>query len=115
MVGDQPRDDRQPAAANETASLTGTPPPSHDGPSGTPVSKKAQRALMIGAIGVVFGDIGTSPIYALREAVSHAQGLGDPRLAVMGVVSLAFWALMVVVTFKYVAFLMRAARGEPCH
>ena len=113
MVGDQPRDDRSPAAAKSTHSDANAPHPPHDGQGGSSVSKKAQRALMIGAIGVVFGDIGTSPIYALREAVAHAQGLGDPRLAVMGVVSLAFWALMVVVTFKYVAFLMRADnRGE---
>ncbi|MEG1451278.1 potassium transporter Kup [Brevundimonas sp.] len=113
MVGDQPRDDRRPAAASESASSDNAPHPSHDGPAGTPVSKQAQRALLIGAIGVVFGDIGTSPIYALREAVGHAQGLGDPHLAIMGVVSLAFWALMIVVTFKYVLFLMRADnRGE---
>ena len=113
MVGDQPRDDRSPAAAKTTLSDFNATQPSHDGHEGMSGSKKAQRALMIGAIGVVFGDIGTSPIYALREAVSHAQALGDPRLAVMGVVSLAFWALMVVVTFKYVAFLMRADnRGE---
>ena len=70
-------------------------------------------ALMIGAIGVVFGDIGTSPLYALREAIGHAQrGVGGD-LAIVGVVSLAFWALMVVVTFKYVFFLMRADnKGE---
>jgi len=61
----------------------------------------------------VFGDIGTSPLYALREAIGHAQrGVGG-ELAVIGVVSLAFWALMIVVTFKYVLFLMRADnKGE---
>ncbi|RZJ18409.1 MAG: potassium transporter Kup [Brevundimonas sp.] len=69
--------------------------------------------LIIAAIGVVFGDIGTSPLYALREAIDHARtGVGGD-LAVLGVVSLAFWALMVVVTFKYVLFLMRADnKGE---
>ncbi|WP_297800518.1 potassium transporter Kup [uncultured Brevundimonas sp.] len=111
MVGDQPRDARDPAAASLKSSSS--PHASHGDHTPAPHNKKAQRALMIGAIGVVFGDIGTSPIYALREAVRHAQSLGDPRLAIMGVVSLAFWALMVVVTFKYVAFLMRADnRGE---
>ncbi|MNQ51833.1 potassium transport protein Kup [compost metagenome] len=62
---------------------------------------------------MVFGDIGTSPIYALREAIGHAQkGVGG-ELAIIGVVSLAFWALMIVVTFKYVMFLMRADnKGE---
>jgi KUP system potassium uptake protein len=70
-------------------------------------------ALTIGAIGVVFGDIGTSPLYALREAIGHAQSGVGGDLAVIGVVSLAFWALMIVVTFKYVLFLMRADnKGE---
>ena len=108
MVGDHPRDDQNNGGAANQSSH-----PQTGGDSPAPSSKAAQRALLIGAIGVVFGDIGTSPIYALREAVGHAQALGDPRLAIMGVVSLAFWALMVVVTFKYVAFLMRADnRGE---
>lgn len=75
--------------------------------------KHGKAGLIIGAIGVVFGDIGTSPLYALREAIGHArEGVGGD-LAVIGVVSLAFWALMVVVTFKYVMFLMRADnKGE---
>jgi len=69
--------------------------------------------LIIAAIGVVFGDIGTSPLYALREAIDHARSGVGGDLAVLGVVSLAFWALMVVVTFKYVLFLMRADnKGE---
>ena len=108
MVGDHPRDDQNAVGASHQPSQ-----PHQGGEVPAPQSKAAQRALLIGAIGVVFGDIGTSPIYALREAVGHAQALGDPRLAIMGVVSLAFWALMIVVTFKYVAFLMRADnRGE---
>ena len=76
-------------------------------------SKSSLAGLTVGAIGVVFGDIGTSPLYALREAIGHArEGVGGD-LAVIGVVSLAFWALMVVVTFKYVMFLMRADnKGE---
>jgi KUP system potassium uptake protein len=70
-------------------------------------------ALAIGAVGVVFGDIGTSPLYALREAIDHARSGVGGDLAVIGVVSLAFWALMIVVTFKYVFFLMRADnKGE---
>ncbi len=62
--------------------------------------------LALGSIGVVFGDIGTSPLYAFREAVGQAGGV-TPE-AVMGVVSLALWALILVVTVKYVLFLMRA-------
>ncbi|MGV9008216.1 potassium transporter Kup [Brevundimonas sp.] len=75
--------------------------------------KAGKWGLIIGAIGVVFGDIGTSPLYALREAIDHARGGVGGDLAVIGVVSLAFWALMIVVTFKYVFFLMRADnKGE---
>ena len=68
-------------------------------------------ALLIGSIGVVYGDIGTSPLYALREAVTAASS-GDPArvtsIAVFGVVSLILWALIVVVTLKYVVILLRA-------
>src|SRR6185312_7148810 len=62
--------------------------------------------LTLGSIGVVFGDIGTSPLYAFREALGQAGGVTTE--AVMGVVSLALWALILVVTIKYVLFLMRA-------
>ncbi|MGN6364009.1 potassium transporter Kup [Asticcacaulis taihuensis] len=64
--------------------------------------------LTIGAIGVVFGDIGTSPLYAMREALHHARAGTDPHLATFGVISLVFWALVLLVTIKYVIFLMRA-------
>jgi KUP system potassium uptake protein len=62
--------------------------------------------LALGSIGVVFGDIGTSPLYAFREALKQADGVQAD--AVMGVTSLALWALILVVTVKYVLFLMRA-------
>ncbi len=68
------------------------------------------RALMLGSIGVVYGDIGTSPLYALREAVvaaSEATTAAAPQ-AVLGVLSLILWALIVVVTLKYVVILLRA-------
>src|SRR5690606_35167202 len=69
--------------------------------------------LMAGAIGLVFGDIGTSPLYAMREALSHSRSGGTAELAVLGTVSLVFWALILVVTVKYVVFLMRADnKGE---
>src|SRR5664279_2029861 len=66
-------------------------------------------ALTLGGIGVVFGDIGTSPLYAFREAVSHAAH-GEPisRAIVLGVLSLILWALFIVVTAKYVLLLLRA-------
>src|ERR1700746_604992 len=68
------------------------------------------KALLIGCIGVVYGDIGTSPLYALREAVvaaSGTSGVAGPE-AVLGVVSLILWALIGVVTLKYVLILLRA-------
>jgi KUP system potassium uptake protein len=68
------------------------------------------KALLVGSIGVVYGDIGTSPLYALREAViaaSGPSGVATPQ-AVLGVVSLILWALIIVVTLKYVLILLRA-------
>ena len=70
-------------------------------------------ALALGAIGVVFGDIGTSPLYAMKEALHHSRSGGASELAVLGVVSLVIWALVLIVTVKYVVFLMRADnKGE---
>ena len=66
--------------------------------------------LTLGSIGVVYGDIGTSPLYALRESVLAAGGTADgvARDIVLGVLSLMLWALIVVVTLKYVVILLRA-------
>jgi len=68
------------------------------------------KALMLGSIGVVYGDIGTSPLYALREAVVAASGTSTTAApqAVLGILSLILWALIVVVTLKYVLILLRA-------
>jgi KUP system potassium uptake protein len=69
--------------------------------------------LALGSVGVVFGDIGTSPLYALGASLSHAKDAGLPPSEVIGVVSLILWALIVTVTAKYVLFLMHADnRGE---
>jgi KUP system potassium uptake protein len=65
-------------------------------------------ALALGALGVVFGDIGTSPIYAMRESVRAVGGAAAGRLAVMGALSAIVWALILVVTIKYVILIMRA-------
>ena len=62
-------------------------------------------ALTLGALGVVFGDIGTSPIYALRESLNTA---GTELFDIYGVVSLIFWSLMLVVSLKYLVFVLRA-------
>ncbi len=66
------------------------------------------RVLAFVAIGVVFGDLGTSPLYTLQEIFSRDYGLGVGRDTVLGVLSLVFWALVVVVCLKYVVFVMRA-------
>ncbi len=66
-----------------------------------------RRTLVIGALGVVYGDIGTSPIYTLRECLKAAGG-GTGADIVLGLLSLIFWSLMIVVTAKYVTFVMRA-------
>src|SRR5690349_5270741 len=86
-----------------TASVT-----SSEAHEGTAVS--GFWALTLGSIGVVFGDIGTSPLYAFREAVAGAAGHGQPvtRAIVLGVLSLILWALFTVVTTKYVLLLLRA-------
>ncbi|WIG54545.1 MAG: Kup system potassium uptake protein [Rhodanobacteraceae bacterium] len=71
------------------------------------------RALAFGALGVVFGDLGTSPLYTLQEVFSSAYGLGVSSATVLGVLSLVFWALLIVVCIKYVMFVMRADnKGE---
>ena len=70
--------------------------------------KPGLPALVIGAIGVVFGDIGTSPLYTLKEAFSPHFGLTGNHDTVLGILSLVFWALMIVVTVKYVTIIMRA-------
>ena len=69
--------------------------------------------LMLGAIGVVYGDIGTSPLYAMKESFLGPHPLAVDRLHIFGVLSLIFWSLMLIVTVKYVAVAMRADnKGE---
>ena len=69
--------------------------------------------MVVGAIGVVFGDIGTSPIYAFRETFAGHHKLVPDELHIFGVLSMIFWSMMIVVTFKYVSIIMRADnKGE---
>jgi KUP system potassium uptake protein len=68
---------------------------------------------ILGALGVVFGDIGTSPLYALRECFSGPHAVEATRPNILGVLSLIFWSLVIVISVKYLAFIMRADnRGE---
>jgi len=69
--------------------------------------------LSLGALGVVFGDIGTSPLYALKECINPAHGLARTPADLLGILSLIFWSLTMVVTLKYVTLVLRADnRGE---
>ncbi len=79
----------------------------------TVYEREPLHTLVLGAIGVVFGDIGTSPLYALKECFSPEHGLALSRENVLGVLSLIVWALTLVVSIKYLTFIMRADnRGE---
>ena len=72
-----------------------------------------QAALVVGALGVVYGDIGTSPLYALRECFNPAHGVSLTPENVLGIVSLVFWAMTLIVSVKYLALVMRADnKGE---
>lgn len=85
----------------------------HHSPSATRHNPRHTAALTLGAVGVVYGDIGTSPLYAFREALRPAAADGLTESEVLGVVSLLLWALILIVTLKYVLFLLRADnRGE---
>ena len=64
--------------------------------------------LALGALGVVYGDIGTSPLYAFRESFHHTYGIPTSADNILGVLSLIFWALILVISVKYIAFVMRA-------
>jgi KUP system potassium uptake protein len=78
-----------------------------------PHNKAAAAGLIVGALGVVFGDIGTSPIYALRESFLHGTGMAPTPAHVLGVLSVLFWAVTLTVTIKYVTLIMRADnKGE---
>ena len=74
----------------------------------SPLGRRAFATLSLGALGVVFGDIGTSPLYALRESIAGEHDLPVVEATVLGVLSLMFWSLLIVVTLKYLVIVMRA-------
>ena len=76
--------------------------------NGKGISKHSRAALSLAALGVVFGDIGTSPLYALRECFHGDYAVEISRANIYGVLSLMFWALILVVSIKYLTFMMRA-------
>src|SRR5690348_15657 len=78
-----------------------------------PVSRKRLAGLTLAALGVVFGDIGTSPLYTMKECFSDYTGLKPTHEDVLGILSLITWTLIIVVSLKYVVVVMRADnRGE---
>jgi KUP system potassium uptake protein len=86
-----------------------SPAAAHSAENGQPGDQRHVWALALGSIGVVFGDIGTSPLYAMREAVSVAlkDGATTPE-AVLGILSLIVWTMLLIVTLKYVIILLNA-------
>jgi KUP system potassium uptake protein len=94
------------------ASAAAAPYTSHDLHAGH-APKGSLATLMVGAVGVVFGDIGTSPLYALKESFAGHHKLVPDQPHIMGVISLMFWSMMIVVSIKYCLFIMRADnKGE---
>ena len=69
---------------------------------------KRHLSLTLAALGIVYGDIGTSPLYAVRESMLAVADIGTHTQQVLGVISLIFWSLFVVVTLKYIVFVLRA-------
>jgi len=122
MIGDTPPETPATGPGSDTMKAENTAPPPNPGDPHHSESESVSShghgtegfmALVVGSIGVVFGDIGTSPLYAMREALFHTREGTNAELAVKGVISLVFWALIMVVTVKYVIFLMKADnKGE---
>jgi len=69
---------------------------------------KKLAGISLAALGVVFGDIGTSPLYAIRECFHGDYGIAASNANILGVLSLLFWALILIVSLKYLTFIMRA-------
>src|SRR6266542_10108 len=108
-MSDIPLPEAAPASSPTTLPVaTPVPHGQRAAPTGRTLAK-----LALGALGVVYGDIGTSPLYALKECFAGPHGVAPTPANVIGVVSLVFWAVTFVVTFKYLSFVMRADnRGE---
>jgi KUP system potassium uptake protein len=98
------------AGASSTASVVHPAPPRSTGshPTAHPATRSDLAKLALGALGVVYGDIGTSPLYAIRECVTPPHGVGVTPENILGILSLMFWSLTLVISVKYLRFVMRA-------
>jgi KUP system potassium uptake protein len=98
------------AGASSTASVVHPAAPRSTGShqSVHPASRSDLTKLALGALGVVYGDIGTSPLYAIRECVTPPHGVGATPANILGILSLMFWSLTLVISVKYLRFVMRA-------
>jgi len=102
---------QSPISTSDTQRLTASLEHFHDTEGA--VAHGPLGALTLAAIGVVYGDIGTSPLYALKECLSHHYGLAPSQANVFGLLSLMSWSLIMVVTVKYLVFISRATnRGQ---
>src|SRR5215208_4585913 len=107
---ESPSTELRPSASGAIAT---TAPAAVAHPHRAPPRGAALAGLALGALGVVYGDIGTSPLYALRECFSGSHSVAPSHENVLGILSLVLWAMTFVVTIKYLAFVMRADdRGE---
>src|SRR6202021_2182229 len=106
-------DPRFPLRMSHPVSNDAAPPPIYGAEGDLTHSSGRFWVLTLGSIGVVFGDIGTSPLYALQTALGQFKSAALRPADVVGVVSLIIWALLIVVTAKYVLYLMQADnKGE---
>ena len=104
-----PAENSRESPANGAQSSTGTQPQN----KARRCSPKYLFALSLGALGVVYGDIGTSPLYALRECFYGEHAIAATHENVLGVLSLIFWSLLAIISVKYITFVMRADnKGE---
>jgi KUP system potassium uptake protein len=109
---------RTPSGASERAASSSVPAPAghpHDAPpaGGAGHAHRRLAPLTLAALGIVYGDIGTSPLYAFRETLHEGGGLLVDRATVLGVASLVLWSLVVIIAIKYLTFVLRAdAKGE---
>ncbi|WP_163997420.1 potassium transporter Kup [Pyxidicoccus caerfyrddinensis] len=102
-----------PTSAGSAAPVSPPSSPGHRAHGAGPEPLARLAPLALGALGIVYGDIGTSPLYALRDCFSGEHGITPTPANVLGVLSLVFWSLIIVISVKYLGFVMRADnRGE---